>query len=161
MFKDGRYVDTVETATTQEQTLIKMMVGRDLGNIYSSLDRNKEMGDVLLEVKNISSAYVNNVSFQLHKGEVLGFSGLVGAGRTETMPPAAARDQPNLAGNGRARIFERPGTGRVRHHIRIALYKTNDGIVNKGFPVVHEFLHHIHVQAESLPLIDAELPCSN
>ena len=61
------------------------MVGRDLGDVYSSLDRDKEIGDVLLEVKNVSSDYVKPVSFTLRKGEVLGFSGLVGAGRTEVM----------------------------------------------------------------------------
>ena len=85
IFKDGRYVDTVVTGEVSEKELIKLMVGRDLGDIYNDLDRNKEIGDVLLEVKNLSSDYVKPVSFTLHKGEVLGFSGLVGAGRTEVM----------------------------------------------------------------------------
>lgn len=85
IFKDGRYITTLVTKEATEQQMIKLMVGRDLGSIYSSLDRDKEIGDVLLEVKNLSSDYVDDVSFQLHKGEVLGFSGLVGAGRTETM----------------------------------------------------------------------------
>ena len=85
IFKDGRYVDTVVTDEVTEQQLIKMMVGRDLGDIYKNLDRNKEIGDVLLEVKNVSSDYVKPVSFKLRAGEVLGFSGLVGAGRTEVM----------------------------------------------------------------------------
>ena len=93
VFKDGRYVDTVDTAATDEQTLIKMMVGRDLGNIYTSLSRNSEIGEVLLEVKHLSSAYVNDVSFKLHRGEVLGFSGLVGAGRTETMRAIIGADR--------------------------------------------------------------------
>lgn len=85
IFKDGRYIDTVVTAETAEKDMIKMMVGRDLGDIYAKLDKNKEIGDVLLEVKDVSSDYVKPVSFTLHKGEVLGFSGLVGAGRTEVM----------------------------------------------------------------------------
>ena len=85
IFKDGRYIDTVVTAETDEKDMIKMMVGRDLGDIYAKLDKNKEIGDVLLEVKDVSSDYVKPVSFTLHKGEVLGFSGLVGAGRTEVM----------------------------------------------------------------------------
>ncbi|MEA4927362.1 MAG: sugar ABC transporter ATP-binding protein [Candidatus Limiplasma sp.] len=93
VFKDGRYVDTVVTADTGEQTLIKMMVGRDLGNIYTSLNRDKQIGEVLLEVRNVSSAYVNDVSFTLHRGEVLGFSGLVGAGRTETMRAIIGADR--------------------------------------------------------------------
>ena len=85
IFKDGRYIDTVVTADTDEKDMIKMMVGRDLGDIYAKLDKDKEIGDVLLEVKDVSSDYVKPVSFTLHKGEVLGFSGLVGAGRTEVM----------------------------------------------------------------------------
>ena len=85
IFKDGRYIDTVITAETDEKDMIKMMVGRDLGDIYAKLDKNKEIGGVLLEVKDVSSDYVKPVSFTLHKGEVLGFSGLVGAGRTEVM----------------------------------------------------------------------------
>ena len=85
IFKDGHYVDTVVTKETPQAQMIKMMVGRDLGDIYSSLDRDKEIGDVLLEVKDVSSDYVKPTSFTLRKGEVLGFSGLVGAGRTELM----------------------------------------------------------------------------
>ena len=93
IFKDGRYVDTVVTSEVPEQQMVKMMVGRDLGDIYASLDRDKEIGDVLLEVKNLSSDYVKEVSFTLHKGEVLGFSGLVGAGRTEVMRAIIGADK--------------------------------------------------------------------
>lgn len=85
IFKDGRYIDTVKTGVVPEAEMIRMMVGRDLGDIYKNLDRDKEIGEVLLEVKGVSSDYVKENSFVLHKGEVLGFSGLVGAGRTELM----------------------------------------------------------------------------
>lgn len=93
IFKDGKYVDTVVTKEVPEQELIKKMVGRDLGNIFDDLDRNKKIGDVLLEVKNVSSDYVKEVSFTLRKGEVLGFSGLVGAGRTEIMRAVIGADK--------------------------------------------------------------------
>lgn len=93
IFKDGKYVDTVVTKEVPEQELIKKMVGRDLGNIFDSLDRNKKIGDVLLEVKNVSSDYVKEVSFTLRKGEVLGFFGLVGAGRTEIMRAVIGADK--------------------------------------------------------------------
>ena len=85
IFKDGRYIGTVVTGSVPESELIKMMVGRDLGDIYNNLDRDKKIGGVLLEVKDLSSDYVKKVSFRLREGEVLGFSGLVGAGRTEVM----------------------------------------------------------------------------
>lgn len=85
IFKDGRYVTTVDSQKTEESEMIRLMVGRDLGDIYSSLDREKTIGEELLRVEGVFSDYVNPVSFTLHKGEVLGFSGLVGAGRTEVM----------------------------------------------------------------------------
>lgn len=93
IFKDGRYVDTVVTKEVPEQQMIKMMVGRDLGDIFKNLDRNKKTGDVLLEVKGVSSDYVKENSFTLRKGEVLGFSGLVGAGRTELMRAVIGADR--------------------------------------------------------------------
>lgn len=93
IFKDGRYIDTVKTGEVAEKEMIRMMVGRDLGNIYESLDRNKEIGEVLLEVKEVCSDYVKPVSFVLRKGEVLGFSGLVGAGRTQIMRAIIGADK--------------------------------------------------------------------
>ncbi len=61
------------------------MVGRDIGNIYGRLTRNENFGDIILRVENLSSEKVENISFDLKKGEILGFAGLVGAGRSETM----------------------------------------------------------------------------
>ena len=83
VLKDGQLVKTLVTAETNENELIKAMVGRDIGDTYENLKRNEQMGDVLLEVKNLETDYVHDISFTLRKGEVLGFAGLVGAGRTE------------------------------------------------------------------------------
>lgn len=85
ILKDGNYVTTVNTGKTTTDQLVKHMVGRDLGDVYNALDRNETMGEVLLEVKDLCNDQIDHVSFQLHAGEVLGFAGLVGAGRTETM----------------------------------------------------------------------------
>jgi L-arabinose transport system ATP-binding protein len=93
IFKDGRYVGMEDARTTSEGVLIRQMVGRDLGDIYDSLDRNADIGDVLLEAKNIVSDYVDDVAFSLRRGEVLGFSGLVGAGRTEVMRAIVGADR--------------------------------------------------------------------
>ncbi len=93
IFKDGRYVTTLDARTASEPEMIRLMVGRDLGDIYDSLDRDKQIGDVLLEVRDLESDYVDGVSFQLHRGEVLGFSGLVGAGRTEVMRAIIGADR--------------------------------------------------------------------
>ena len=93
IFKDGRHIGVYETSKVTDAELIKLMVGRDLGDIYGSLDKDKQIGDVLLDVENVSSDYVKPVSFHLHRGEVLGFSGLVGAGRTELMRAIIGADK--------------------------------------------------------------------
>lgn len=93
IFKDGCYITTLDAKQATEQEMIRLMVGRDLGDIYDSLDRNDQIGDVLLEVRNLESDFVDGVSFQLHKGEVLGFSGLIGAGRTEVMRALIGADR--------------------------------------------------------------------
>jgi len=85
VMKDGQFVTQKKVSEITEAELIRYMVGRDLGNIYNNLDRNEEIGEVVLEAKGLTNGYIHDVSFQLHKGEILGFAGLVGAGRTETM----------------------------------------------------------------------------
>jgi ABC-type sugar transport system ATPase subunit len=85
VLKDGRMVKTFKTSETNEKELVRAMVGRDIGDTYANLKRNDKVGDVLLEVNNLVTDAIHDVSFQLRRGEVLGFAGLVGAGRTEVM----------------------------------------------------------------------------
>lgn len=85
VLKDGKLVKTFVSADTNEKELITAMVGRDIGDTYANLKRNDKIGDVLLEVRNLKTSDIRHVSFKLHCGEVLGFAGLVGAGRTELM----------------------------------------------------------------------------
>lgn len=83
VFKDGALVKTFVTAETAESDLIHAMVGREIGSTYSSLSRNTQFGDTLLEARDLVAPNVDHVSFHLKKGEIVGFAGLVGAGRTE------------------------------------------------------------------------------
>lgn len=85
VMKDGGYVTSFKTAEVTEADLIKAMVGRDIGDTYANLQRNDKFGDVVLELKNLKTLAVKDVSFKLHAGEILGLAGLVGAGRTETV----------------------------------------------------------------------------
>ena len=85
ILKDGKFIEDVRTKDTTEKYLVSKMVGRDIGDTYSQLKRNDKQGEVVLEVKNLCGEGVRDVSFQLHRGEILGFAGLVGAGRSETM----------------------------------------------------------------------------
>ncbi len=82
VLRDGQSIGEVITSETDEATLVKMMVGRELVNYYSRT--YNEAGDTLLEAKNITSGdRVKDCSFELKQGEILGFYGLVGAGRSE------------------------------------------------------------------------------
>jgi ribose transport system ATP-binding protein len=83
VMRDGKYIDTVKTQDAAIEQIISMMVGR---TIYEAAPEVPEhpSDEVVLEVKNLNRGKViRDVSFQLKKGEILGFSGLVGAGRTE------------------------------------------------------------------------------
>ena len=84
VMRDGRYIATKKISETKNDELISLMVGRSLGNFYSRSHtaRSKEP---ILHVENLTTKKVKNISFDLYKGEVLGFGGLVGCGRTETM----------------------------------------------------------------------------
>jgi ABC-type sugar transport system ATPase subunit len=85
VLKDGKLVAMMKTSETNTESIINLMVGRPLGDVFNELKRNQVDGKILLEVKNLDCGFVNNISFQVKAGEILGFAGLVGAGRTETM----------------------------------------------------------------------------
>jgi ribose transport system ATP-binding protein len=83
ILRDGEYITTLITKETNRAELIKYMVGREMTQTFPP--RHAEIGEVALELKNVTGNGVKNISFQAHRGEVLGISGLVGAGRTEIM----------------------------------------------------------------------------
>ncbi|TKC86360.1 sugar ABC transporter ATP-binding protein [Trinickia terrae] len=83
VLRDGEYVATVATPDTSVEAIIGMMVGRTLTDVTPP-NSAADKGDVALEVRHLNAGpLVKNVSFTLHKGEILGFAGLLGAGRTE------------------------------------------------------------------------------
>lgn len=81
VLRDGEYIGTQNIAETSKEELIKMMVGRTLSQTYPQ--HNYMTEEVVLEARNLSGNGVKDVSFTLHRGEILGFGGLIGAGRTE------------------------------------------------------------------------------
>ena len=84
VMRDGEYVDTVVTKETDHDKLVSLMVGRSLGDLYEK--HYHATDEVVLKIEHLlSGREVRDVTFDLHKGEVLGFSGLVGSGRSEAM----------------------------------------------------------------------------
>ena len=84
VMRDGEYVGTVNTADVTKDDIVKMMVGRVIMGEQKAASTCPADAPILLEVKNLNAGKeVKNVSFTLRKGEILGFAGLMGAGRTE------------------------------------------------------------------------------
>lgn len=82
VLKDGQFVGTVKSQESDQNQLIKMMVGRSLGEIFPT--RNPPGAEVALEVRNLSKEMdFSDISFSLRQGEILGMFGLVGSGRTQ------------------------------------------------------------------------------
>ncbi len=111
VMRDGQYVDTVNTADVTIDEVVKMMVGRVIYEEPKSHSNVPADAPVVLEVDDLCSDDVKNVSFQLKKGEILGFAGLMGAGRTETMRlicGADKRDAGTIKVNGKEANIHHP-----------------------------------------------------
>jgi ribose transport system ATP-binding protein len=84
VLKDGEVVGTVHTSDVTKDDIIQMMIGRKLSTMYPT--RDVTIGKEVLTVKNLAAENkVTGVSFSVHEGEVLGFAGLVGSGRTDVV----------------------------------------------------------------------------
>lgn len=83
VYRDGEYIATDRAENLNVDKVIQLMVGREVTDMFPKVDC--PIGETVLKVENLSSGRaVKNVSFELHRGEILGMAGLVGAGRTET-----------------------------------------------------------------------------
>ena len=83
VMRDGEYIGTVRLSESSEDELTKMMVGRTV-SFEKIANEAVDMNQVVLKVENLRyKDFLKDISFELHKGEILGFAGLVGAGRTE------------------------------------------------------------------------------
>lgn len=83
IMRDGHVIDTKDTKDLGRAEMISKMVGRTIENEYPP--RASKVGDTILEVKNLTTKKLHDISFTAKKGEILGLVGLVGAGRTETV----------------------------------------------------------------------------
>lgn len=96
VMRDGQYIDTVDVAEVELDTLISMMVGRKIEKMY---ERNyREPGPVIFETKDLTGYRFRNVNISVREGEIVSLSGLIGAGRTE-IAKAVFGDEPIEGGS--------------------------------------------------------------
>ena len=111
VLRDGEYVSTMETKNCTVDDIIKAMVGREVSNLQKERSSVPADAEVVLSAEHLNSYDVKDVSFNLRKGEILGFAGLVGAGRTETMHILCGADRHatgKMTVNGKDVHFKHP-----------------------------------------------------
>jgi len=124
ILRDGKTVATMKVSDTDESDIVKYMVGRDIGDIFGEKSYSSS-DEVVLEANNLTRRGVfSNISFSLRKGEILGFSGLVGAGRSEIVRAIFGLDKLD---SGEITIAGR----------KVNIKNSTDGI-NKGMAFVSE-----------------------
>ena len=112
VLRDGRSVDEGTIADASVPGIVRSMVGRDIDDLFPRSQRTR--GELLLQLDDLAGATLpSSASFALHRGEVLGIAGLMGAGRTEMVRAVFGLD-PVRHGDIRVGVFEGPATPRAR-----------------------------------------------
>lgn len=130
VLRDGQFIGEVAVAELTEDRLIEMMVGRRLDEQYPHVDVPE--GEVRLEVNQLSGGGVHNVSFTLRAGEILGISGLMGAGRTELMKVlygALPKESGEVRLNGKTISNDCPQDGLNNGIVYISEDRKGDGLI--------------------------------
>lgn len=130
VLRDGQFIGEVVVAELTEDRLIEMMVGRRLDEQYPHVDVPE--GEVRLEVNQLSGSGVHNVSFTLRAGEILGISGLMGAGRTELMKVlygALPKESGEVRLNGKTISNDCPQDGLNNGIVYISEDRKGDGLI--------------------------------
>jgi ribose transport system ATP-binding protein len=158
VLRDGTYVGTRVVKETPRDELIRMMVGRELSAYY--VRDHVDNTDVLLRCVNIDDGKktkkrVNNVSFEVRKGEIVGFAGLVGAGRSETMQcifGLTAGSTGDVYLDGEKLVIHNAvdamnaGIAMVPENRKLeGLYHVQSVSFNSTIEVLHEFIHNLNV----------------
>lgn len=118
VLRDGKFIGEGEIADASIDSIVQMMVGRSLDQMYPK--REVPLGPVVMSVKHLSqTGYFHDISFDLHQGEILGFFGLIGAGRSEVMRTIFGIDKKTagtISLDGKELDIQCPGTA-MRHGI--------------------------------------------
>ncbi|MBB3350572.1 sugar ABC transporter ATP-binding protein [Rhizobium lentis] len=97
VLRDGQWIKTSPTSILDGESIAQLMVGRELSSLYPAKVEPDVDEEIVLSVASVSTGYVRDASFEVRKGEIIGFSGLIGSGRTELME-AIAGLRPRLEG---------------------------------------------------------------
>lgn len=164
VLRDGEMVATKKVSETNNDEIVKLMVGREVTNYYTRT--YNQLGETVLQVKELSSNKVHDVSFEVHRGEILGFAGLVGAGRTETMKAILGLDEKTSGSvtlNGEKIEIRQPGQAYQRGIAYIPENRREEGIIplqtvrfNTTLKVLKDFIHGIRVDGAKERSITAE-----
>ncbi len=164
IMRDGAYMDCLRSEECSEQKLISLMVGRDLGNYY--VRTFNEPGEVMLEVKNVTAGKrAVNCSFYVRSGEILGFYGLVGAGRSELLESIMGLYPMNggeVILNGEKISRHDPSYMQQHGAVLVPESRKTHGLLlnntigfNISLPSIREFIGHLHVnRAKEESIID-------
>lgn len=164
VLRDGQFIGEVAVAELTEDRLIEMMVGRRLDEQYPHVDVPE--GEVRLEVNQLSGSGVHNVSFTLRAGEILGISGLMGAGRTELMKVlygALPKESGEVRLNGKTISNDCPQDGLNNGIVYISEDRKGDGLIlgmsvkeNMSLTALDHFskVGHIRHDSEQLAVDD-------
>ncbi|MGL6528839.1 ribose ABC transporter ATP-binding protein RbsA [Aeromonas hydrophila] len=157
VLRDGKWIGEQAVSELDEDRIIEMMVGRRLEEQYPRLAR--ELGPVSLQVKDLAGPGVCGVSFSLRQGEILGFSGLMGSGRTELMKliygasPISAGD---ITVDGHALVPKSPADGLAAGIAYISEDRKGDGLVlelsvreNMSLCALGEFISHGKIDGQA------------
>jgi ribose transport system ATP-binding protein len=153
VLRDGKWIGECPVSSLDEDRLIEMMVGRRLDEQYPHLSRAP--GAVTLQVNNIRGPGVKEASFTLHEGEILGFSGLMGSGRTELMKLIYGAVRPSagtLQLGGEPLAHRSAADGLAAGIAYISEDRKGDGLVlplsvreNMTLCALREFVRGIHI----------------
>ncbi|MDG3085768.1 ribose ABC transporter ATP-binding protein RbsA [Vibrio hannami] len=154
VLRDGKFIGQRPVSETDEDALIEMMVGRRLEEQYPRVDVAHETN--CLTVKGLSGSGVEDINFTLNHGEILGFSGLMGAGRTELMKViygALERTAGEVIIDGKPILPKSPQEGLANGIAYISENRKGDGLVlslsvkeNMSLSALEHFTKGIHIE---------------
>ncbi|MDO2948508.1 ribose ABC transporter ATP-binding protein RbsA [Aeromonas simiae] len=157
VLRDGKWIGECPVSDLDEDRLIEMMVGRRLDEQYPRLARAP--GAVSLQVEQLCGPGVRGVSFTLHEGEILGFSGLMGSGRTELMKLIYGAARPSAGSmtlGGQPLVTRTPADGLAAGIAYISEDRKGDGLVlpmsvreNMTLCALGEFVRGLHIDGNA------------